>query len=87
MARQRGRPFPVQVDCYAGYRGEQTPRRFRLAEKCIEIAEILDQWLAPEHRYFKLRGADGATYILRQEVESQAWELIFFEGSPQAGTK
>ena len=24
-------PFPVRVECYAGYRGEETPRRFCLS--------------------------------------------------------
>ena len=47
------RPFQVPVECYAGYRGEQTPLRFRIEDRSVEIDEILDQWLAPEHRYFK----------------------------------
>jgi len=68
-------PLEIHVDCYAGYRGEQTPRAIVLGDRRIAVTEVLDQWLAPDHRYFKLRADDGHTYIVRQDVESQAWEL------------
>ena len=32
----------VDVECHAGYRGEETPRRFRIGEHQIEIAEVVD---------------------------------------------
>jgi hypothetical protein len=51
----------VGVECYAGHRGEQTPRTLILGDRSIAVAEVLDAWLAPDHRYFKLRGADGDT--------------------------
>ncbi len=69
----------IEVECYAGYRGEETPRRFHLGERVVEVAEVLDRWLAPEHRYFKLRGQEGATYVLRHDVLSGRWELIVYE--------
>lgn len=47
----------VNVTCHAGYRGEETPRRFFIKERQIAVAEIIDRWLAPDHRYFfRLRG-------------------------------
>jgi len=76
------RPFPVRVECYAGYRGEETPRRFSLGERRIEVAEIIDRWLGPDHRYFKLRGDDGALYILRHDSETQGWDLVLFDARP-----
>ena len=36
-----GQPLPVDVECYAGYRGEETPRRFGLTRAKIEIAEVV----------------------------------------------
>ena len=71
--------FRVRVECYAGYRGEEAPRRFTLGEKSTEVEEVLGRWLAPDHRYFKVRDPEGATYILRQDVEFQSWELILYE--------
>lgn len=69
----------IRVDCYAGYRGEETPRAFFLGDRRVEVVDVLDRWLAPDHRYFKLRGDDGGLYILRYDVESGEWELTLHE--------
>ena len=65
----------IQVDCYAGHRGEQTPRRFTVGQRRIEVVEVVEAWLAPDHRYFKVVGDDGFTYLLRHDVEAHRWEL------------
>ena len=65
----------IRVHCYAGHRGEQTPRRFLLDERRIEVVEVVDAWLGPEHRYFKVTGDDGFTYLLRHDVGSGEWRL------------
>ena len=70
-----GDPLKVAVDCYAGARGEETPRRFTLEDQLVEIQEIVDQWRTPNHCYFKVKTAAGETYTLRQDVSSGAWEL------------
>lgn len=69
----------IEVECYAGHRGEETPRRFHLGERTIEVVEVLDQWLAAGHRYFKLRGQGDATYLLRHDEVSGRWEIIMYE--------
>ncbi|MEW6487258.1 MAG: hypothetical protein AB1578_05000 [Thermodesulfobacteriota bacterium] len=69
----------VHVECYAGYRGEETPRRFHLGAREVVVEEVLDRWLAPDYRYFKVRGDDGARYILRHDVASGRWALTLFE--------
>lgn len=68
----------VGVECYSGYRGEQEPRAFSLGQRRIVVGEILDRWIAPAHRYFKVRGDDGATYILRHDALADRWELSFY---------
>lgn len=68
----------VQVECYAGHRGEQTPRTVILGDRRIDVADVLDAWLTPDHRYFKLRGADGDTYLVRHDERSNTWELTMF---------
>jgi hypothetical protein len=45
------------------------------------VDEILDRWLAPDHRYFKVKGDDGDMYIVRQDTTSGAWELTMFRRS------
>jgi len=71
----------IKVECYAGYRGEETPRRIWLGENKIEVKEVQDQWLAPNHRYFKILGDDDAVYILRHDAATWNWELAFFKNN------
>jgi hypothetical protein len=68
----------VGVECYAGHRGEQTPRMLILGDRRVAVAEVLDAWLAPDYRYFKLRGSDGDTYLVRHDERSDTWELTMF---------
>jgi len=79
-------PLTVRVECYAGYRGEETPRRFFMDDKAIEIEEVIDRWLAPEHRYFKVRGGQNDIYILRYDESAQQWELTLFQSGKFAGS-
>jgi len=71
--------FQIRVVCYAGYRGEETPRRFYLGERLIEVAEVVDRWLDPNHRYFKVRCPAGDLYILRHDSVTDIWEMTLFE--------
>jgi len=69
----------IKVECYAGYREEETPRRFWLGTRKVEIEDILDRWIAPDHRYFKVLGDDDARYILRYDTASWNWQLSYLE--------
>ena len=86
MEEPRPRPqvddklLEIHVECYSGYMAEETPRRLRLGRRRVEIIEVLDRWLAPDHRYFKLAGDDGGVYIVRYDVAAQHWNLMMFEG-------
>lgn len=69
----------IRVECHAGHRAEEEPRVFHLGPRRIAIAAIADRWLDPRHRYFKVLGEDGATYLLRHDEASGAWDLTWFE--------
>lgn len=77
----------VDVECYAGHKGEETPRRFFLGARAVEVAAVLDSWLAPDHRYFKVGAADGASYILRNDVAAGDWELVMYVGVDQSARR
>jgi hypothetical protein len=77
----------IRVECYAGYQGEETPRCLYLGPRRIRVEEVLDRWLAPEHRYFKLRGDDGGIYIVRYDSAADHWELTLFDGGRAANTR
>lgn len=70
--------MPIEVECTAGYRGEETPRVIRFGERRMTAVEVIDRWLAPDHRYFKIRGDDGGLYIIRHDVVTHVWELTFY---------
>ena len=69
----------IRVECYSGYRGEETTRRLIIGEQVIGVVKVLDQWLAPDHRYFKVEGDNGSIYIVRHDMTSLQWELTLFE--------
>jgi hypothetical protein len=77
----------LKVECYAGYRGEETPLRFYLGKRCIEVQEVLDRWLDPAYRYFKLRGNDNSIYILRHLIDEDRWEMTLFDSSTRNETR
>jgi len=47
----------------------------QIDDRKIFVEEVVDRWLGPDHRYFKLKGDDGRVYIVRQDTTSAAWEL------------
>jgi hypothetical protein len=65
----------IAVECYAGYRGEETPRRFSIGERPVQVARIIDRWVTPDYRYFRVEGDHGRVYVLGQNVASGKWEL------------
>lgn len=69
----------VEVNCHAGCRGEEAPRRFFVGARAVDVVDVLDRWLSAELRYFKLAGDDGGTYILRHDVAAARWELTLFD--------
>lgn len=76
------RLIPIQVECYAGVKADETPRRFIYHAQPIEVAEVLDRWYQiesqpewPRSDYFKVRGADGHDYLLKHDLESDQWFL------------
>lgn len=81
----QGEPIAIAVECYAGYRGEEEPRVIYFGQRAVAVTEVLDRWLAPDHRYFKVRGDDGARYIVRHDESEQRWELTFFDSLEEEG--
>ncbi len=65
----------LRVESYAGYRGDEEPRAFALGARRLEVNAILDRWLAPDHRYFKVAASDGDTYVLRHDDATGEWTL------------
>jgi hypothetical protein len=71
----------IRVACYAGHRGEEEPRAFTLGERRFAVLEVLDRWLDPAHRYFKVKVDDGRCFVLRHDSLSGEWELAALVGT------
>jgi hypothetical protein len=69
----------LRVECYADHKGEETPRMLLIDDRKVFVEEVLDSWLAADHRYFKLKGDDGDVYLIRQDATSARWELTMFK--------
>jgi hypothetical protein len=73
---------PIQVECYAGVKADETPRRFIWEGRAIEVGEVLDRWHQVESKpewpradYFKLRAVDEREYLVKHDLESDEWYL------------
>ena len=77
----------VRVECYAGTRAEESPRRFFIGQRQIDVTEIIDRWLDPDHRYFKVRGDDNGIYILRYDSSADHWEMVLFDSGTRDETR
>ena len=79
-------PF-VRVECYAGHRADTEPRRLLIGQRAVAVTEILDRWLDPHHRYFKLRGDDGGIYLVRHDALEDRWELTLYDSGRRAASR
>jgi hypothetical protein len=77
----------LRVECYAGHRGDSEPRRLHLGKREVAVTEIIDRWLDPRHRYFKLRGDDGGIYLLRQDTIEDRWEMTLYDSGRRDETR
>ncbi len=73
---------PIKVECYAGIKADETPRRFSWEGQAVEVRDVLDRWYQIESKpewpradYFKVRGLDEREYLLKHDLESDDWFL------------
>ena len=76
-------PVRIQVQCYAGYKAAETPRRFVWQGREIEVAEVLERWAqtgrAPEEAHtdcFIVAAEDGHRYLLSHDLGADEWRLV-----------
>lgn len=77
----------IRVECYAGHRAESEPRRLFIGARAVAVTEVIDRWLDPQHRYFKLRGEDGGIYLIRHDTVNDHWDLTLFDSGRREETR
>ena len=70
----------IQIICHAGHRGEESPRILRFKAREVRVAQVLKQWIEPDHRMFTVLGHDGVRYTLRRDDRADTWVLIEMSG-------
>lgn len=78
-------PFAIEVDCQPGHAGEPVPHVLHFGQACLAVKALVDSWSGHDHHYFKLLGEDGATYIVRHDLPTDRWELVFYDSGKVAG--
>jgi hypothetical protein len=80
----------IQVECYSGYKGEESPRAFTYLGERHAISEILDRWYegnldstALRHDYFKVKTTEGEVFLIRYTPRFQSWTLCHQIPSPK----
>jgi hypothetical protein len=71
--------IPVQVECYAGYKGSERPIRFRFGSHMIEVEAVEDQWHSPDITYFRVRGNGNKTYVLKHNEGQEQLTLEVYK--------
>ena len=57
---------PVQVECYAGFRGQQRPKCYKLADEALVIMRVLTaesiEWSPTGERFIKFTAIDQRSH-------------------------
>ena len=66
----------ITVESYAGSKADEYPLRFHIHGRKIEINRIIDRWLTPGRRCFKVLADDGNVYVLEYDEINDSWNLL-----------
>jgi hypothetical protein len=71
----------MRVECYSGYRADESPLRFSLRGREFEVQELDGRWYSPDATYFRVRASDGNFYVLRHDEGQNIWSLDGFRAA------
>jgi len=75
------REQPVRVECYAGYKADESPRKLVLAARTLDIVAIEDRWYSPGATYFRVSVTGGDRYVLRHQEAQEVWSLVGYRAA------
>ena len=71
----------VHVEALRGGPGNAPPARFHLGDSTVEVTHVLDRWHGEGAVFFRVRGNDAHTYVLKRNLTSGgagSWEMVSF---------
>ena len=82
MSKYRDQFLSVAVSCYAGYKGEQTPRSFVLEGIEHQVNNVLECWyerpaddFSSQHVNWQVTAGDHHEYMLRYDQKRDHWKV------------
>ena len=77
----------IKVESISDAKGQETPSRFMLGIRTIEIQAVADRWYGEQACYYRVLGSDENSYILKGPLEDGSWELVSFTHKDSRGTE
>jgi hypothetical protein len=71
----------VRVECYSGYKADESPRQLVLATRTLDIVAIEDGWYSPGATYFRVTVSGGDCYVLRHQEAQDVWSLVGYRAA------
>jgi len=65
----------IDVESYAGYKGDERPLRFRAGGPWLHVVDVIEQWYSPGAAWFRVRAGDGCRYVLKRSEHDGSWTL------------
>ena len=63
----------IEVVAYSGYKANERPLSFMLKGRKRDVTEVVDQWIGPDHDYFRVIADDGLLYLLKWNRSLDRW--------------
>ncbi|HKZ16797.1 MAG TPA: hypothetical protein VJ161_04950 [Geobacteraceae bacterium] len=70
-------PIKVQTSSKAGEL--VNPVSFAIRDRTFQVMEVVDSWHGADHAYYKLIADDGNLYVIKHDMDADAWELVQME--------
>lgn len=77
----------IKVESDSGPKGQESPLRFLLGSRTIQVEAVVDRWYGEQASYFRVLGNDENSYILKGPLQDGSWELVSFTHKDSRGTE
>jgi hypothetical protein len=57
----------------------ENPVSFALRDRTFQVIEVADRWHGSDNAYYKIIADDGNLYVIKHDLEADAWELVQME--------
>jgi hypothetical protein len=77
----------IKVESYSDSKGQESPSRFSLGSRTVQIEAVVDRWFGEHASYYRVLGDDENLYIVKGPLVDGSWELVSFTHKDSRGTE